>query len=601
MENPPKKIGSKKGEGKRLSRSFLSVWPRAWSGRRGGTIRPLKGPLALALFLLAAPAAPAPEPVFVDRAAAWGLDFRYTNGRTGELYFPEIMGGGAALFDYDGDGDLDAFLVQGHPLGKAERGKGGRLFRNELIAGGKRSPEPRFVDVTEAAGIRATGYGMGAAVGDFDNDGRPDLYLTNFGSNQLWKNNGDGTFKDVTRAAGADDPRWSASASFADFDRDGWLDLYVVNYVDYAVERNLRCYAASSRPDYCGPSSFQPVPSRLLRNQGDGTFEDVSLRSGIGRKAGPGLGVIAADLDGDGWQDFYVANDGTANFLWLNQRNGTFKEEGLLAGVAVNAAGLPEASMGVTAGDMDGDGDDDLFLTHLTGETNTLYVNQGGGLFEDRSAASGLAAPSLPFTAFGTRWFDFDNDGWLDLVTANGAVRILEDKARQGDPFPFAQRGQLFRNLGNGRFAEVGEEAGEALRKEMVGRGAAFGDVDNDGDTDVLIVDGDGPARLLVNQVGSRKPWIGLRLAGGKAARDLLGARVTVFRKGAPALVRRSSTDGSYASAHDPRVLVGLGEARDVERLRVDWPDGKTETFSPPPLNTYTTLLQGTGAPVAQP
>ncbi|HSF41460.1 MAG TPA: CRTAC1 family protein [Thermoanaerobaculia bacterium] len=558
----------------------------------------MNGPLALALLLLAAPAAPAPEPVFVDRAAAWGLDFRYTNGRTGELYFPEIMGGGAALFDYDGDGDLDAFLVQGHPLGKLEVGKGGRLFRNDLIAGGKRQPEPRFVDVTEAAGIRATGYGMGAAVGDFDNDGRPDLYLTNFGGNQLWKNQGDGTFKDVTRAASADDPRWSVSATFADFDRDGWLDLYVVNYVVFAVERNVRCFAASSRPDYCGPSSFPPVPARLLRNRGDGTFEDVSLRSGIGRKAGPGLGVVAADLDGDGWQDFYVANDGTANFLWLNQKDGTFKEGALLAGVAVNAAGLPEASMGVTAGDLDGDGDDDLFLTHLTGETNTLYVNQGGGLFEDRSAASGLAAPSLPFTAFGTRFLDYDNDGWLDLVTANGAVRILEDKARQGDPFPFAQRGQLFRNLGNGRFTEVGEEAGEPLRKEMVGRGAAFGDVDNDGDVDVLMVDGNGPARLLVNRIGSRKPWIGLRLMGAK--RDLLGARVTVFRKGAPALVRRASTDGSYASANDPRLTIGLGEAPQVERLSIAWPDGSTETFSPPPLNTYTTLLQGTGTPAAK-
>jgi hypothetical protein len=564
---------------------------------------PLPDLLFASLLLFAAP--PAPEPVFVDRAAAWGLDFRYTNGRTGELYFPEIMGGGAALFDYDGDGDLDAFLVQGYPLGKAEGqtpNRGGRLFRNDL------QKEPRFVDVTEAAKIQARGYGMGVAAGDFDNDGRPDLYLTNFGSNQLFRNNGDGTFSDVTRAAGADDPRWSVSASFADFDRDGWLDLYVANYVDFPMEKNVRCFAPSSRPDYCGPSSFPPVASKLLRNRGDGTFEDVSARSGIGRKAGPGLGVIAADLDGDGWQDFYVANDGAANFLWLNQRDGTFRDDAPLAGVAVNAAGLPEASMGVTAGDMDGDGDDDLFLTHLTGETNTLYVNQGDGLFEDRSAASGLAAPSLPFTAFGTLWIDYDNDGWLDLVTANGAVRILEDKARQGDPFPFEQRGQLFRNLGTGRFAEVGEEAGEALRQEMVGRGAAFGDVDNDGDVDVLMVDGDGPARLLVNQVGNRRPWIGLRLVGrpsgsmaANTERDLLGARVTVFRKGASALVRRASTDGSYASANDPRVLVGLGDAREVERLRVDWPDGKSEAFPPPPLGLYTKIIQGTGSPPVVP
>jgi hypothetical protein len=554
--------------------------------------------LLLAAVLLLAPApAAAPKEVFVDRAAAWGLDFRYQNGMTGELYFPEIMGGGAALFDSDNDGDLDAFLVQGHPLAKGgSPSKGGRLFRNDLIAEGKRNAEPRFMDVTEASGIRALGYGMGVAAGDFDNDGRVDLYLANFGSNQLWRNKGDGTFEDVTAKAGADDPRWSVSASFVDLDRDGWLDLYIANYVDFSVESNVRCYAASSRRDYCGPSSFQPVPDRLLRNRGNGTFEDVSVRSGIARKAGPALGVVAADLNGDGWQDLYVANDGAPNFLWINQRDFTFREEALFAGAALNAAGQPEASMGVTAGDMDGDGDDDLFLTHLTGEKNTLYVNLGDGLFEDRTAAAGLAAPSLAFTAFGTLWMDYDNDGWLDLLTANGAVRLLDDKARQGDAYPFAQRAQLFRNLGKGRFAEVpGGEAGAPFRDEAVGRGVAFGDVDNDGDTDALIVNSNGPARLLVNQVGSRRPWLGLRLVGRPSGRDLLGARVTVFRKGAPALVRRASTDGSYASANDPRVLVGLGNASEVEKVRVDWPDGRSETFPPPPLGKYTTLVQGEG------
>jgi enediyne biosynthesis protein E4 len=548
-------------------------------------------------FLLLAPLAPAAarEEAFVDRAAAWGLDFRYTNGATGELFFPEIMGGGAALFDFDNDGDLDAFVVQAHPLGKGGApSTGGRLFRNDLGTPGEKKPEPRFVDVTEASGLRAPGYGMGVAAGDFDNDGRVDLYLTNFGSNQLWRNKGDGRFEDVTAKAGADDPRWSVSASFADLDRDGWLDLYVANYVDFSVDNNIRCYAASSRRDYCGPSSFQPVPDRLLRNRGNGTFEDVSVRSGIAKKAGPALGVVAADLDGDGWQDLYVANDGAPNFLWLNQRDFTFREDALFSGAALNAAGQPEASMGVTAGDMDADGDEDLFLTHLTGEKNTLYVNQGGSLFEDRTAAAGLAAPSLPFTAFGTLWIDYDNDGWLDLLTANGAVRLLDDKARRGDPYPFAQRAQLFRNLGNGRFAEVpGDEAGAPFRDEAVGRGAAFGDVDNDGDTDALVVNSNGPVRLLVNQVGNRRPWLGLRLVGRPGGRDLLGARVTVFRKGASALVRRASTDGSYASANDPRVLVGLGDTPEVEKVRVDWPDGRSETFPPPPPGRYTTLVQG--------
>src|SRR5918992_1442611 len=262
--------------------------------------------------------------LFVDRAGEWGLVFTYSTGQSGELYMPEIMGGGAALFDYDGDGDLDAFVVQGHPLKPAPADAGskgwGRLFRNDLITAKGKNPAPRFVDVTEASGIRATGYGMGAATGDYDNDGRMDLYLTNFGPNQLWHNNGDGTFTDVTAAAGVDDPRWSTGATFADLDRDGWLDLFVLNYVDFSVANNVRCFAASTRPDFCGPSTFAPVPDRLLRNRRNGTFEDVSLPSGIGRKPGPGLGVVANDLTGDGWLDLFVANDGTDNFLWINQR-----------------------------------------------------------------------------------------------------------------------------------------------------------------------------------------------------------------------------------------------------------------------------------------
>jgi hypothetical protein len=539
--------------------------------------------LPLAFLLLAVPTAP-PD-LFVDRAAEWGLAFTWASGRTGELYFPEIMGGGAALFDYDGDGDLDAFVVQGHSLApgaKVGPEAWGRLFRNDLITPRGRNATPRFVDVTGASGIRASGFGMGVATGDYDNDGWTDLYLANFGSNQLWRNQGDGTFKDVTAAAGADDPRWSAGATFADFDRDGWLDLFVLNYVDYSVQNNVRCYAPSTRRDYCGPQAFSSVTSRLLHNRGNGTFEDVSLRSNIGRKAGPGLGVAAGDFDGDGWPDLFVANDGSASFLWLNQKDFTFKEDGLLAGVAVNAAGRPEAGMGIAAGDCDGDGDDDLLITHLTGETNTLYLNQGGGQFEDATARSGLGAPSLPYTGFGTAWIDFDNDGRLDLAAFNGAVTGGVSGAN------WAQPDQLFRNLGGGKFAEV--EAGAAFRTPRVSRGAAFGDVDDDGDMDVLVVDMDSPVRLLINEAGSRNPWLGLRL--------VTGARVEVRRKGAPSLWRRSATDGSYASASDPRVLVGLGDAPEVTEVRVVWPDGLQESFPPPPLHTYTKLVRGSGKPV---
>jgi hypothetical protein len=566
----------------------------------------------LLLAVPATPAAPAPAGSFVDRAAEWGLAFRYDNGATGQLYYPEIVGGGAALFDYDNDGDLDVFLVQGTVLEPGKAGThpilpaGGRLFRNDLIVNGVRHDKPRFVDVTEASGIKTLGYGMGVAAGDFDNDGWVDLYLLNFGSNQLWHNNGNGTFTDVTRAAGADDPRMSLSASFADLDRDGWLDLYVADYVDFSIDRNAVCYAPSSRRDYCGPSSFPPTPDRLLHNRGDGKFEDASARAGIAGKAGRGMGVVAADFDGDGLPDVFVANDGMENLLWRNRGNLTFEEIALPAGVAVNADGKVQANMGIAAGDFDGDGDLDLFVTHLAGEASTLWVNlsKNGnpGMFEDRTVPAGLAAPSLPFTGFGTAWIDVDNDGLLDLLAVNGAVRLVDGQAQRGDPFPYAETHQVFRNLGGGRFADVSREMGEPFRRAEVGRGAAFGDIDNDGDPDVLIVNANGPARLLVNETGSRNPWLGLRLVGrppgAKGERDMLGARVAIVRKGAPTLWGRAATDGSYASASDPRVLVGLGDAPEVTEVRVTWPDGKAEIFPPPPLRVYTTLRQGTGRPV---
>ncbi len=558
--------------------------------------------LALATLALA-PGLPAvaETALFKDVAAETGLDFSHWNGMSGEYYFPEMTGQGAALLDYDNDGDLDVYLVQGALLGPGKKRADAlfpydgpwppsdRLYRNDLAAG-----KLELTDVTVASGLAkiATGYGMGVAAGDVDNDGFTDLYVTNYGSNQLLRNQGDGTFRDVTTTAGVDDPAWSTSAAFFDFDRDGWLDLFAVNYVVFDVDRNPECYAPSSRRDYCGPSAFPGVADRLWRNKGDGTFEEISVQARIGAEKAAGLGVVAADFDGDGWLDLYVANDGEANHLWLNQRDGTFRDEALLAGVAVNREGEAEASMGVSAADFDGDGDDDLFMTHLMGETNTLYVNDGG-LFEDRSVEAGLAAGSLPYTSFGTAWLDVDNDGWLDLLIANGAVRILEALARKGDPFPLSQPNQLLINDGGRRFEDATSRAGEAFGDAEVSRGAAFGDLDNDGDVDVVLFNNNSPVRLLQNQIGQTQPWLGLRLVGGKGGRDMLGARIEVRRTGASALWGRVRTDGSYCSASDPRVLLGLGGGSKVEAVRVHWPDGTTEAWPAPEIGNYTTLRQG--------
>jgi hypothetical protein len=586
---------------------------------------------------------PTGEAWFTDGAKEAGIDFVHVNGMSGEFHISEIMGAGGALFDFDNDGDLDIYLVQGQIVGA---GKTDRLYRNDLTVGADGTRALRFTDVTKGSGLVAQSYGMGVAAGDFDNDGRVDLYRTALGRNQLFRNVGDGTFVDVTTTSGIGNPRWSVSASFVDIDRDGWLDLYVGNYLDHSVAERIRCTGRTGKRDYCGPRSYTPVPDRLYRNRGDGTFADVTAEAQVTGVDGSALGVVAADFNGDGWADIYVANDGEPNFLWINQKNGRFRNAGLLAGAALNSLGSAEGSMGVDAGDFDNDGDEDLFVTNLPGETNTLYVNEGSGLFEDRTMSMGLAVPSLPYTGFGTAWFDFDNDGWLDLLVANGAVHILEALASSKDPFPLRERNQLYRNLGTGRFEEVTARAGAVFELSEVGRGAAFGDVDNDGDVDVLITNNGGPARLLINHVGNRNRWLGLRLVGGSTplttdpergrrvggstplttdpepgrrvggstplttdpergrrvggpgSRDMLGAKVGVFRKDGPPLWRRARADGSYASANDPRVLVGLGDAAAILRIRVVWPNGQAEDWTNISVGRWITLKEGSGTHV---
>jgi len=528
---------------------------------------------------------------------------------SGKFHYAEIIAPGAALFDYDNDGDLDVYLVQGQMLdppvtAAASKSPTGRLFRNDLAITPDGRRTLRFTDVTEASGIAARGYGMGAATGDINNDGCVDLYLTNLGANQLFRNNCRGTFTDVSKASRTDDPSWSVPAAFLDYDRDGWLDLFVGNYLSWRVASSMPCFSPSGRPDYCSPNVYQAQPSHLYRNNRDGTFTDVTAAAGIAREFGPALGVSTADFNGDGWIDVYVANDGQPNQLWMNQRDSTFKNLGPLSGTALSAHGKAKAGMGVDAGDVDNDGDEDLFVTNLTGEGNDLYVNDGAGLFEERSAPSGLGVASRGYTGFGTAWFDIDNDSWLDTLVANGAVQTIEALRRVNDPLPLHQRKLLFRNLGAGassagrtsvRFEDATARGGAAFELSEVGRGAAFGDVDNDGDTDVLVANNNGTPRLLVNNIGSRQHWIGLRLMGKDSPRDMLGARVAIVRDPAPTLWRRARSDGSYASANDPRVLVGLGQSASAPRVRVVWPGGATEEWSAVPIDRYTTLKEGDG------
>ena len=557
-------------------------------------------------------AAPAPAQApssggewFVEAAKQTGLDFVHFNGMSGEVYYPEIMAPGVGMLDYDGDGDLDVYFVQGQMLGPGTTLKDAiyppagelrdRLFRNDLVVAPDGTRTLRFVDVTAQSGIDIRTYGMGVAVGDYDNDGRADIYRTGLDRGFLLRNNGDGTFSDTTEKSGTTSRGWSVPAAFVDYDRDGSLDLFVGHYLIYSLDADLDCLSVSGQPDYCPPSSYRAQPSQLFRNRGDGTFEDVTTRALTGGAYGPALGVSAADFDGDGWIDIYVGNDGMANQLWINQKNGTFRDTAFLAGSAVSGSGNAEASMGIDAGDFDNDGDEDLFVTNWMAQMNVVYVNDGRANFEDRRGASGLGPPSLAKTGFGTAWFDYDNDSWLDLLAVNGSVAIIEAQARSKDPFPLRMPNQLYRNLGNGRFEDVSQGAGPALALSEVSRGAAFGDLDNDGDTDVIVGNAAAPAHLLVNGIGNRNHWLGLRLVDAARTRDAVGARVTILRADGSALVRRARADGSYASANDPRVLVGLGSSTERPRVRVQWPDGRTEEWADVPIDRYTTLVQGTG------
>ena len=537
-------------------------------------------------------AAAVPAVALLERAHETGLDFRHDNGMRGKLYIVEVMGSGAALFDCDGDGDLDVLLRQAGPADHSGR-ETDRLFRNDLRPG---HPETlHFTDVTAGSGFDRPAVGMGVAVGDYDGDGRPDVYLTNYGPNRLLRNLGGCRFEDVTQKAGAEHDGWSVPATFFDYDGDGDLDLFYADYVDFSPSRPVTCRTASSRPDFCGPDAFGPLPVHLLRNDG-GRFVDVTAASGMAAVRGKALGAIAFDADGDGRPDLFVGNDAMDNELWMNRGEGRFAEEAAERGCAVNGRGARTGDMGISAADVDGDGDDDLVSTHINTEGVSFWINDGAGNFNDLAAPAGMLLATRSHTGFGAVWLDVDNDGRLDLYLANGAVRLLEEEAAAGDPLPLHEPDQLFRNLDSGRFAEISADAGPYFSASEVGRGVAAGDVDNDGDTDLVVSNSGGPARLLLDVHGQDRAWVGLRVLGRPGGRDALGARVELLLGDGRRMVRRAHTDGGYASAGDPRVLFGLGDGKDAPTaVVVSWPDGRRETFPPPPLRTYSELVEGTG------
>ncbi len=510
---------------------------------------------------------PPTEPAwFEDVTDKLGISFTHDPGPLdGKYPMPQIVGSGCALFDMDGDGRLDAYLVN----------NGGPKGRPNCVY--RQRPDGTFEDVSAGSGLDVAGYGMGVAVGDVDGDGRPDVLLTEYGGVRLFRNLGGGKFRDVTRDAGLDNPAWGASAAFLDYDRDGRLDLVITNYVDY--DPSWSCTSPAGVTDYCNPSVFAGRVSRLYHNLGDWKFEDVTLNSGLGKAPGPGLGVVCADFDGDGWVDVFVANDGKPNHLWINQKDGTFKEEAAARGVAFNGMGRPEASMGVALGDVDGDGLFDLFVTHLGAEQHTLWKQKPRGLFRDASGPAGLTTPLWRGTGFGATLADFDNDGALDVAVVNGRVSKQPPVAEKlpGDPHwrPYLERNQLFAAAG-GKFRDRSASEPALCGEPNVGRGLAYGDIDGDGGLDLLVTTAGGRARLLRNATPNRGHWLLVRTLDKDGNRDLLGAEVTVVA-GGKSWTRTVRSADSYLSASDPRAHFGLGGAKDVDRVEVFWPSGKPE------------------------
>jgi enediyne biosynthesis protein E4 len=541
--------------------------------------------------------APAVVIRLVDVAEQAGLTLLNICGGPSKDYIVEVNGNGAALFDYDNDGDMDALIVNGSTLATMTRGG------DPMVALYRNDGRGRFEDVTAASGISARGWGMGACIADYDNDGFQDAYVTAFGQNVLLHNDRSGTFADRTVRAGVGDRHWSTNCAFGDYDRDGDVDLYVANYLTFS-ETVVPKRGASANCKYlgidvmCGPRDLPGEPDVLYRNNGDGTFTDVTRAAGIADPGGYGFGVLFSDLDDDGWLDIFVANDSVPNLMFRNTGKGTFTETALPSGLALSGDGKPQASMGADAADYDGDGRLDVFVTNFSHDYNTLYRNSAQGFFTDVSHQAGVVPPSLSYLGWGTGFADFDNDGLVDLFVANGHVYPQIDRAGLGTHY--LQRKQLFRNLGMGKFRDVTGDVGGGLSIEKSSRGAALGDVDNDGDLDALVINMNERPTLLRNDTDAGNNWVTVKLAGTSVNRDAIGARVRL-EDGDTVQVAEVRSGGSYLSHNDMRVHFGLGRRTAVPPVTVRWPGGAVERFEGLAVNRIATIRQGQGRPLSQP
>jgi enediyne biosynthesis protein E4 len=549
-----------------------------------------------AAFVSSALALPAPSwsiprnPVtFTDVARSSGITFQHDNAASPEKFLIETMGSGCAWIDYDQDGLLDLYLVNGaatkvytpaHPLGSA-------LYRN--------NGDGTFTDVTLKAGVGAEGlFGMGVAVGDYDNDGFPDLLVCGYGRCILYHNNGDGTFTDATARAGvANTGLWASSAAWFDYDNDGRLDLVIANYVDWSPKRNFYCGdRGPGMRSYCHPDDFRPLPPTLYHNNGDGTFSDVSKSAGLTAKPGNGLGIVTFDYDNDGWQDIFITNDHMPNSLFRNNRNGTFTEVGYFAGVAVSGDGQFEAGMGTDAADTTGSGRMDLVAMHLDMQLARLYQNMGDGTFEDATFRSKLSYATFHMSEFGTKFFDYDNDGARDLFMANG--HVLDNIERYHADTKYAEPKLMFRNTGRGVFENVSDQLGPDFLLPRVSRGAAVGDFDNDGDLDILVNNCGQIPQLLRNDGGNSNHWLEILLIGTKSNRDGVGARVTMT-SGDLTLYDQRKGGMSYQSAQDPRLFFGLGQRTKIDSVEILWPSGTTTRLKDVKCDQIIAVKEGTG------